>query len=591
MITDFKPDTCRNTQLASPKQTTISNPAILPSKVYDKIRISKPYRLLLFGREILTMTVIPDNRSNGFIVPAKKTNHHLRRYRQIALVMAKYRLHDIIRTLGLEKFLPFHRIPPGNPFQKQVYTKPVRTRMALEELGTTFVKLGQILSTRNDLLPLEYIRELSKLQNSLQPIHYEIIESLIKNELGRPPKEIFSSIDPSPAGVASIGQVHAATLLDGTEVVIKVRKPGVKEQVEEDVEILRQLAVSTSQHWSDGEPYDLPGVVEEVAETLLSEMDYMREGRNAGYFAQFFQSDTSVHIPRIFLEYTTPRMLIMERIRGIGILDIQSLDKAGFDRRDLARRSVDLWLKMVFDGEMFHADPHPGNLFVEKDGRLGLIDFGMVGMVDDEVRESLSGTIAAILSRDVDKLIDSLVDLGAVRQRDSRENLRLGLKHVMGHYPTFSLEEVHDNSSLSELLAVVRRNHVTLPSNTFLLLKTMVMAQSLGKSLDSGFDILKLVEPSVKRILEEKHSSSAVIQQLPSTAIEFAGLSIGLPQRLNRIMKSVERGEFQFRTDVSGLELHLEHLEKIVNRLILGLLISAIVIGLAIFFLGYQLAH
>jgi len=463
--------------------------------------------------------------------------------------------------------------------------------MALEELGTTFVKLGQILSTRNDLLSMEFIQELSKLQNSLKPLQFEIIETLIKNELGRPPGEVFSSIDSSAAGVASIGQVHAATLFDGTEVVIKVRKPGVKEQVEEDVEILRQLAATAAQRWKNGEHYDLPGIVEEVAETLLGEMDYIKESHNAEYFARFFQNSPSVHIPKIFWEHTTPRMLTMEQIKGIGILDIQSLDKAGFDRQELAKRSVNLWLKMIFEGEMFHADPHPGNLFVEKDGRLGLIDFGMVGMVDDEIRESLASTVEAILSRDVDSLIDSLVDLGAVRQGSSREDLRIGLRHVMGHYPTFSIEEIQGSSTLGELLAVVRRNHVKLPSNTFLLLKTMAMAQSLGKGLDTKFDILGLLKPNVKRILEKKHSASAVIRQLPSTALDFAALGIGLPQRLNRIMKSVERGEFQFHTDLSGLEHHVEHLERMVNRLVIGLLVSAVIIGLTILFLAYRLGH
>ncbi len=537
------------------------------------------------------MTVTTRKQNNGYIPPAKKSTNHFGRYRQIALIMAKYRLGDIMQTLGLEKFLPLHRIPPALPFQKQVRSKPERARMALEEMGTTFVKLGQILSTRNDLLPPDFIQELSKLQSSLKPLPFSIIEPLIKDELGRPAGEIFASIDPSPLGVASIGQVHAATLSNGTEVVIKVRKPGVKEQVEEDIEILRQLAVTASQNWKDGEQYDLPGVVEEVAETLMAEMDYVREGRNAEYFAQFFRDTPSVHIPKIFWEHTTTRVLTMEHINGIGILDIKSLEKAGFDLKELSQRSVNLWLKMVFYSEMFHADPHPGNLFVEKDGKLGLIDFGMVGMVDDEVRESLSETIAAILSRDVDKLIDALIDLGAVRYESSRENLRTGLKHVMGHYPTFSMEEIQVSSGLGELLTVVRRNHVKLPSNTFLLLKTMAMAQSLGKALDSEIDFLRILEPNIKRILGKRHSPAAVMRQLPSTALNFANLGVGLPQRLNRIIRSVERGEFQFHTDVSGLETHLEHLEKIVNRLVIGILIAAIILGSAIAVLAYRLGH
>lgn len=458
--------------------------------------------------------------------------------------------------------------------------------MALEELGVTFVKVGQIVSTRSDLLPPEFAQELAKLQDSLQPLPLDVVKKAIADELGRPVEEIFGNFDPNPIGVASIGQAHAATLKDGTEVVVKARKPGVVEEAEEDLEILRQLAATSAQRWEGAQEYDLVGIVEEIGETLRAEMDYVKEGRNAEHFARFFQRDESIHVPKIFWDYTKSRVITMERVRGIGILDIRSLDKAGFDRKELAKRVVNLWLKMVFEGEVFHADPHPGNLFVEAGGRLGLIDYGMTGVVDKEVRQHLAGALKAILDRDVDLLVESLTELGAVSPAGSRENLRKDLKHVMAHYPKLSMAELKDTSNLGELITMLRRNHVQLPSNSFMLLKALAMVQSLGKGLDPDLDFFSLLEPNVNRILKERYAPTAIIRRFPSAVMDLATLGMELPQRLNRLARQAERGELRVRAEASGLERHVEHLERLVNRVVIGVIAAALIVGGAILLLA-----
>lgn len=513
---------------------------------------------------------------------------HLGRYRQIAMVLAKYRLSELIRTLGLDRYLPFHWVPPGNPWHKEVGTESQRTRMAMEELGTTFVKMGQILSTRTDIVPSEFCLELAKLQNSLTPLAAGVVDSVVQKELGRPAGEVFASFDPKPLGVASIGQVHAATLQDGTEVVVKVQKPGVREQMAEDLDILRHLAGSAAQSKEDFQQYDLDAIVEEISDTLNGELDYIREGRSAEHLARFFREDESIHIPRIHWEYSTPRVLTMERIRGSGILDFAALDAAKLDRKELAKRAVGIWVKLVFENNLFHADPHPGNLFVESDGRLGLVDFGMVGLIDDEVRDHLVSAVKGILDRDVDVLIDAIRDLGAVTPAGSRESLRRDMKHVLGHFELAS-EDLSLASNLGDLFAVVRRNHVQLPGNTFLLLKTMAMAQSLGKGLDPDFDFFGMLSTSVETLLRKRYQPSSILRQLPPAVAELALLGVGLPNRLSRIVRSLERGELQIRTDVSGVQQHLEHLERLVNRVVIGILVAAIILALAIVFLAYHL--
>jgi ubiquinone biosynthesis protein len=525
--------------------------------------------------------------------PRKKW--HFKRYRQIAMVLARYRLEEVLRYVGLQKYLSLRWLLRGNPWRKMVYTKPQRMRLAIEELGTFFVKLGQILSTRSDLLPPAYTKELSKLQSSLKPLPVEVMKGVIVQELGRSIEEVFHDFDANPVGVASIGQVYACKTADDSDVVVKIQKPGVPEQIEEDMYILGRSAAAATKHWKGAQQYDLVGIAQEISDTIATEIDYIQEGHNAEFFADFFQKDRNVHVPRIVWDSTTSRVLTMERIRGIGILNLQALDKAGFDRKELAKRSVGLWLKMVFECEAFHADPHPGNLFVEPDGRLGLIDFGMIVMIDDEVRWNLANALKAIVDRNPDVLIDALIELGAINLREEtcRACLRKDIKYVMVHHPTIHLQKPSDsiNSSLEQLFTLLRRNNIQLPSNSFHMLKTIVMAQSLGRGLDPQFDILPMLEASVKGIISKKYSISSAIGRLPSAAAELVSLAGGLPQRLNRLMKSVERGEIRIKTDVSGVEKHIHHLELLVNRALIGIIAAALILGLALFFVGSRLGR
>ncbi len=519
----------------------------------------------------------------------KRRASHVERYKQIALVLFKYQMKDISKTLGLQRFLPFGWLP-ANPFHKETRSEPERARLAIEELGTTFVKVGQILSTRTDLLPAEFTYELSKLQNDLKPFPVEGVYRAIQAELGKPAQEVFATFNPKPIGVASIGQAHSATLPDGTEVVVKVRKPGVVEQVSEDIAILRELAASAAERWKTAQ-YDIVGIIGEISDTLIREMDYLSESRNAEGFAQFFKGDDRVYIPRIYREFTTPRVITLERLKGIRISDFESLDRAKIDRKDLAKRVVNLWLKMFFEGDFFHADPHPGNLFVQANGSIGLIDFGMIGFVDDEIREHLCEAVKAILERDVDSLIDALIDMGAVRHGASRDLLRAHLKNALTHSRTLSTEDFARSATFNDLIGTIRDNQVQLLSNTFLLLKTMTMVHGMGKALDPELDILQLLEPHIKRILARKYSPGALAGQAPMAALEYAVFGLGLPQRLNRLFRSVERGEFQVRAATDGLEEKLDKTLRVGNRLIFAMVLSAAIIAVAMTVVAFKLGQ
>ncbi|WP_455133716.1 ABC1 kinase family protein [Microbacterium aurum] len=301
------------------------------------------------------------------------------RYRQIGAVLRRHGLGVLAGVLGLGGLVPFHRGALGHARQEDPYTNPEHVRVALEELGPTFVKLGQILSTRHDLLPAAWVAEFAKLQDDVAAAPWEGIRDVLREELGADPEHVFAQFDPVPLAAASIGQAYAATLHDGTEVVVKVRRPGVVAQVHEDLDILRNLADRADRRWDAIRQYDLPGLVEEFSRTLRAELDYLQEARNAERFAQEFAHAARVRIPRVHGETTTSRVLTLERMSGVRIDDLEGLDAAGIDRVALARLGADIVLTMVFDNRFFHADPHPGNMFVQPDGALALIDFGMVG--------------------------------------------------------------------------------------------------------------------------------------------------------------------------------------------------------------------
>jgi ubiquinone biosynthesis protein len=527
-------------------------------------------------------------------------NHksHLARYRQIGVVLSRYRLGEVLRYVGLQKYAPLLWLLGGNPWRKMTTSKPERTALAIEELGTSFIKLGQILSTRSDILPPEYIKELSKLQNALKPLPLDVMQKVMSDELGQAAQDIFSSFT-NPLGSASIGQVYTCgqiftcSLPGGMDVVLKVQKPGVREQIDEDMLILSKAAIAANKHWRGAQQYDLVGIVEELTDIIHTETDYIHEGRNAEYLGEFFKDDQSVHIPKVIWEYTTERIITLERVHGICIRDVEELDKAGFNRKDLARRAVGLWLKMIFEGEAFHADPHPGNLFVEPDGHLGLVDFGMVAPVDDEVRWNLANTLKAILDRNVDRLIDSLIELGAVNlgSEITRASLRKDMKYVMRRLPSSRKQAAAENlnSNLGLLFTILRRNHIQLPANTFMLLKTIIMAQGLGKNLDPEFDLLPILESHIQHLVRRRYSISSALRKLPGSAAELATLFAGLPQRLDRILKTAERGEIQVRADVSGVEKHIHHLEILVNRTLLVLVVVAVFLGLTLLFVGWRL--
>lgn len=505
-----------------------------------------------------------------------RKNFHLNRSRQIASALLVHGWEFL--TSG----------DHGSSKPSPVDSRPVHLRLALEELGTTFIKLGQILSTRADLLPPEYLAELTKLQDSAPPVPFEAIQHVLVSELGQPIETVFCEFDPKPLAAASIGQAHAAVLPDGTEVVVKIRRPGVVEQVNEDLEILKELAATASRHLEFADRYDLAGLVEEFSQTLRSELDYIREAHSAERFAANFANDPGIHVPRVFWEATTARVLTLERIRGIKINDLEGLDQQRTDRRWLANYASSVVLKMVCDDGFFHADPHPGNFFIEPNGTIGLIDFGMVGVLDKRTQELLADLLIAINHVDADRLVDVFLDLGVTQKRIDRALVRRDIERLLTAYWGLPLCELKVAALLNDVYVVMRRHQLHLPANLALLLKTVIMIEGVGVNLDPDFHLTQSLTPYTERLVMRRHSPSRWFQDLGRASLDLAKLGVDMPRHFRRIVNAAEDGNLQIGMRPEGFDPVINRLERIANRIVLGVIAAAFINGLAVLVSVYK---
>lgn len=505
---------------------------------------------------------------------------HRSRYRRIATILENHGLGLGLGLLGLEKWIPFNKGVLGHARRDEPYTSPEHLRLALEELGPTFIKLGQLLSTRNDLLPAAYLAELVKLQDAAPPEAWEPMKAVIREELGADPEQLFAQFDPQPLAAASIGQAYAATLHDGTQVVVKVRRPGAVAQIHEDLEILQNLAERADKRWDAARQYNLPGIVEEFSRTLRAELDYLQEGRNAERFAADFADSPDVAVPQVFWETTTSRVLTLERMHGIRVDDLPALDAAGIDRNQLARRGADLILTMVFENRFFHADPHPGNLFIQTDGSIALIDFGMVGQLDEEVTEQLSDVLLAFTRGDSNALATALLALSITKNTSDRGELGRSLDVFVSRYLGRPLSDINLSHLLGELLALLRHHHLQLPQQTALLFKVLMMGEALAARLDPEFEMLQALTPFSERIVQRQFSLPALAKRWAQASADAGALLLELPGTLKQLRRVLENGGLEVHLRAAELEPLVGRAERIGNRLIAGMITAALINGI-----------
>ena len=494
---------------------------------------------------------------------------NLNRWREILSVLSKYELANWIGRLGPEFAKDLLKTPDGMAIARHSWES--RVKMALVELGPTFIKLGQILSMRPDLVGVALAQELEQLQSDVPPDPPEKARALIELELGHPIEEIFSSFENEAMASASIGQVHRATLLSGEPAVVKIQRAGIERKMEVDLEILAGLAL-LAERLPEFRYYRPRATVAEFQRAMRRELDYRRELRNMQQFARNFKGNPRIRVPGTYPKLSTRRVLTMERIDGIPLCQADRIRAEGHDTAELARRGAELYLEMIFINGFYHADPHPGNVMVLPGDMFALLDYGMVGRMDERLHEDFGDLLVALSNQDAEYLATLILRIGTAPPELDRSALRMDLADYVSHYGTQSLEQFDLSGALTEMTEIIRRYGIPLPPSVAMLIKVLVTLEGTAKLLSPTFSLLEVMAPYQKKLLWRRFSPRRRLRKLGRLYGELEHLAEVLPGGIVDILQQVETGKF---------DVHLDHrgLEPSVNRLVLGMLASALFVG------------
>ena len=510
-----------------------------------------------------------------------RTYRHLNRYRQILTILFKYGFGDLLEMLKIDQYIEvgLQMISKNPEVRIGRLTKPQGLRMAFEELGPTYIKLGQILSTRPDLIPMEFIRELSSLQDNVPAFSFDQVRDVIDSEFERPSEEIFDQLDEEPLASASIGQVHRAVLKDGEEVAVKFQRPGIHRIIEVDLEIMLHLATLAERHIEELALHRPVKIVEEFARTLEKEIDYKTEAINMERAARQFLNDPNVYIPKVFREATTSRVLTTEYIDGIKISDVDRLERDGLDRKVITARGADLVLKQVFDHGFFHADPHPGNVFVLPGNVICLLDFGMAGLVDRQTRDDFVDLLESIVSQNEVRASQVLLKLTYREEEPDRRMLEREVADFMGRHLYQPLKEIELGKLLHQLLELATSFRLRIPPDIFLMIKALSTVEGVGRMLDPEFDMIARAAPFIKRVKLDRFKPERIADDVFNLSSQLLQFMRQFPNQLLDLANLIRQEKLSLKFEHRGLENMLATHDRISNRLSFSILIAALIIG------------
>lgn len=514
-----------------------------------------------------------------------RTYRHLNRYRQILAIFIKYGFDDLLELLKIDQYIEvgLQMISRKRSERVERLTRPQRVRLVFEELGPTYIKLGQILSTRPDLIPLEFIEEFSKLQDNVPPFLFAKVQQLIEREFPGFADQMFTEIEETPVATASIGQVHRAVLLDGEQVAVKFQRPGIRKIIEVDLEIMLHLAMLTEKHLPDLALHRPVKIVEEFARTLENEIDYIREATNMERVAREFLEDTSVYIPKVYRDLTSSRILTTEYVQeGIKISSVDELEAADMDRQLLCHRGAALVLKQVFEHGFFHADPHPGNIFALPGNVICLLDFGMMGVVDRQTREDFVDLVDAIVEKNETRAAQVLLRLTDWDKAPENRQFEREIADFMGSHLYKPLKDIEFGKLLYELLKLATAFRLRIAADIFLMFKALGTVESIGRVLDPDFDMVSTATPFVRKVKLERVHPKRIADDtvdLVSRLLEFFNQ---FPREVLNLFHIIRREKLTVKMEHRGLENILATHDRISNRLSFSIIIAALIIGSAL---------
>ncbi|MFZ5524791.1 MAG: ABC1 kinase family protein [Pseudomonadota bacterium] len=535
--------------------------------------------------------------------------HDLGRLHEIASILIRYGFADMVRRMGMANALERagRALLWKHADELAHLEPPARVRRALEDLGPAFVKLGQVLATRVDLFEPEWIAEFSKLQDSAPAAPYADVQPQLSADLGGPPEQIFAAFDPEPLAAASIAQVHRARLHDGSEVAVKVRRPGIKPVIEADLRWLMRLAELAEAESPELRGFNPQEIVRQFAQSLRRELDFSAECRSseaiannfAGYVDQFVSPSVAAnkapaktanglqHIsriivfPRIYWQWTGERVCVQEFIDGIPGRRLDAVDRAGLDRKTLATRGAHAVLKMIVEDGLFHADPHPGNVFYLPGNRIAFIDFGMVGRLTEERRDQLVRLMLGLVRHEPERVADVMLDWtgdGAVDEAGLVQEIQSFVEQYYG----MSLKQLSLGGMLADLVSILRRHHLKMPADLTLLVKAFISLEGMGRELDPDFNMADEAMPMLEKTLRARYRPATLIRRGWRAASEALSLAAGLPHDISRLLRAARRGRLEIHIDVTHLKHVGNQLDGAANRLVIGIVVAALIIGSSI---------
>jgi ubiquinone biosynthesis protein len=507
---------------------------------------------------------------------------HLQRYRQVVRILTKYGFGEFFGQIRFWEYVNIEKRLLHRKGESEHMSTPQRMRLAMEELGPTFVKLGQMLSTRPDILPPNFLAEFENLQNRVAPMPSEIARQIIESELKKPITAIFSSFDDQPLAAASLAQVHRATI-EGEEVVVKVQRPSIVQVIEVDLEIMHLLATLMERYLPGAYAVNPVGLVKEFSENIKKELDFRTEANNMKRFAQNFANTPWLHVPKISLEHCcTRRVLIMEYIRGIYISDTERLKSEGYDLCLIAKRGAEIGLRSALEFGFFHADPHPGNLVIMPDNVFCLLDYGMMGSLSKSYRERLGRMVYYIVNDDEKRTARALIGLMESREVVDAESLETEVSKIIQQYVHLPLRDVHLGIVLFQLIHILREHHLRFPTHLIWLSKAITSVEDVSHRLDPDFDMLNYAGPYVQRFVLKNLNPLRQAREAFSTVLDSLDLLKDLPYDAGMILDQLKKGRVKIEFEHIGLEPFRRTLNDITNRLAVTIILAAVLIASAL---------
>jgi ubiquinone biosynthesis protein len=508
---------------------------------------------------------------------------NLHRYRQVIRVLIKYGFDDVLAHSRFRRFIP-HRQLQGE-ISKYSYTRYERMRMAIEELGPTFIKFGQILSNRPDLLPIELINELEKLQDAVPSIATQNVKKIIEADLGSPVEKLFASFSDQPIASASIAQVHEGRLKTGEHVVIKVQRPDIASVIDTDLEILAELAEIAEHNFSNLARLEPVEIVKALNKSMNRELNFLLETNNIIRFQEIFKDEPLLYTPIVYTKYSTRRVITMEYISGIKINQVQKLRASGINLHELAKKGLFLYFEQIFKHGFFHADPHPGNVLIMPDGKICLIDFGMMGTLNRQDKDAFKDLIVAITKGNFTKLVNAIEQLTKHKKVTNKEELEYDINILLDEFPPYTIDERNMTEVVDRLQYIIYKHKLSFPNDFFLLLRTLVILDGISNILDPEFNTLKYIRHQSLRLFEESIRPKNLMKLTLNSLLDIWDYLRVMPSDFKKIIERIKEGKIQI--EITGLKPVLHTLDIISNRLAAAIILAAMIIGSSLIVLSH----